>query len=179
VLRFWVSNVTMGIELAGPPQREVLEEMVRHLDERYQRTATELGAAKESQVRELLRRFAGQEVDGALLGLSGRIHLPTFRHAAPYHSDDGQVEVDALAEGDERWAVEIKWRGRLTGVKEMQKLLAAAEALSARPWFISRAGFTPEAEAFARQEGVMITGQAEIERLVEGVRHLLGYAGEE
>jgi len=172
VLRFWVSNVTMGIELAGPPQREVLEEMVRHLDERYQRTATELGTAKESQVRELLRRFARQEVDGELLGLPGRIHLPTFRQVTPYRSDDGQVEVDALAEGDERWAVEIKWRGRLVGVKEVRKLLAAANTLSARPWFISRAGFTPEARGLAQREGMMISSQAEIEWLVESVRQV-------
>ena len=36
VLRFWVGNVAAGIEIAGPPRREVLEEMVKHLDERYQ-----------------------------------------------------------------------------------------------------------------------------------------------
>ena len=64
VLRFWVANITMGIEIAGPPQREVLEKLAQHLDEQYQRAATELGIAKESQVRELLRRFAGQEVAG-------------------------------------------------------------------------------------------------------------------
>ena len=185
VLRLWVANVAAGIEIAGPPRREILEEMVRHLDERYQRAATELGIAKESQVRELLHRFAGQEVDGNLLGLSGRVRLPTFRRVAPYHSDDGQVEVDALAEActepggvlspskgrsdEERWVVEIKWRGRLAGVRELQKLLAAAGTLSARPWFVSRAGFTPEAEAFARRERIMISSQVEIGRLAETV----------
>ncbi len=79
--------------------------------------------AKESQacrelsrtVRELLQRFAGQEVDGNLLGLAGQVRLPAFHRIAPYRSSDGQVEVDALAEGDERWAVEVKWRGRLEG----------------------------------------------------------------
>ena len=170
VLRFWVANVTMGIELTGPPQRQVLEEMARHLDERYQRTATELGTAKESQVRELLRHFAGQEVDGELLGLSGRMCLPTFQYVAAYRSEDGQVEVDALTEGTERWAVEIKWRSRLAGVKELQRLLAAAGTLAARPWFISRAGFTPEAKELARRKGMMISGQTEIERLAEGMR---------
>jgi hypothetical protein len=166
VLRFWVASVTTGIEIAGPPRREILEEMVRRLDERYQRAATELGMAKESQIRELLQRCAGQEVDGDLLGLAGQVRLPAFHRVAPYRSADGQVEVDALAEGDERWAVEVKWRGRLAGVKELQQLLAVARSLSARPWFISRAGFTPEALAFARQEGIMVSGQAEVERLL-------------
>ncbi len=170
ILRFWVANVAAGIEIAGPPRREILEEMVRHLDERYQQVATELGMAKESQVRELLHDFAGQEVDGTLLGLSGRMRLPAFRQVAPYRSDDGQMEVDALAEGEERWAVEIKWRGRRAGVKELQKLAAAAETFAARPWFISRAGFTPEAEAFARRHDMMISSQTEVEQLAEIVR---------
>jgi AAA+ ATPase superfamily predicted ATPase len=172
VLRFWVANVTMGIEISGPPRGEVLQEIIRHLDERYQRAASELGLARESQVRELMRVFAGQEVEGALFGLPGTVHLPTFRRVAPYRSADGQVEVDALAENDERWVVEIKWRGKRAGLKEVRKLARVAKALSARPWFISRAGFTPEAEAYARKEGVMYSSREDIEALarVVGVR---------
>ena len=130
----------------------------------------QLGIAKESQVHELLHHFAGQEVDGNLLGVSGKVCLPTFHSAAPYRSHDGQVEVDALAEGDERWVVEIKWRGKLVGVKELQGLLSAAQSLAARPWTISRAGFTPEARTFAHEEGIMLSGQAEIEQLARMVR---------
>jgi len=165
VLRFWVANVTMGIEISGPPRREVLQEMVKHLDERYQRAASELGFARESQVRELMRAFAGQEVEGTLFGLSGIVHLPAFHRVAPYRSADGQVEVDALAEDGERWAVEIKWRGKRAGLKEVQKLARVARDLSARPWFISRAGFTPEAEAYARKEGIMCSTREDIEAL--------------
>ena len=128
--------------------------------------------AKESQVRELLHSFAGQEIEGTLLGLSGPVRLPQFDKVASYRSDDGQVEIDALAEGEECWAVEIKWRSRRAGVKELRKLLAAARSLSARPWFISRAGFTPEAASLARREGVMISDQSSIDHLSEAVRGL-------
>jgi hypothetical protein len=65
--------------------------------------------------------------------------------------------------------VEIKWRGKLVGRKELEKLLAAARTLTARPWAISRAGFTPEARALAQQEGIMISGQAEIEQLAKAI----------
>ena len=170
VLQLWVAYYYAGLELTGMPRQKVLDQLVAELMEKYQRATTELGIAKESQVRELLRRFAGQEIDGALLGLSGRVHLPAFRQIAPYCSDDGQMEVDVLAEGDRRWAVEVKWRGRRAGVKELRQLQAAAGTLAAQPWFISRAGFTPEAEAFARQEEIMISGQEEIERLAKIVR---------
>lgn len=170
VLQLWVAYYYSGLELTGMPRQKVLDQLVSELLDKYQRATTELGIAKESQVRELLLRFTGQEVDGTWLGLTGRVQLPTFRQVAPYRSEDGQVEVDALAEGEERWAVEVKWRGRLAGMKELRKFSVTAEVLVARPWFISRAGFTPEAAVFARQKGMMISGQTEIERLTEAVR---------
>ncbi len=170
VLQLWVAYYYAGLELTGMPRQKVLDQLVAELMDRYQRATTELGMAKESQVRELLHHFSGEEVDGNLLGLPGKVRLPTFDRVAPYRSGDGQVELDALAEGDERWAVEIKWRGRLTGVKELQKLLTAARSVAARPWAISRAGFTPEAQAFARENGIMTSGEAEIRQLARIAR---------
>jgi len=173
VLQLWVAYYYAGLELTAMPHQKVLDQLVAELMEKYQRVTSELGLAKESQVRELLQRFAGQEVEGSLLGLSGSVRLPTFRRVAPYRSGDGQTEVDALAEGDERWAVEIKWRGRLAGEKELQKLAQSAQTLSARPWFISKAGFTPEAEAYARQEGIMYSSRDAIEALARIVGELV------
>jgi hypothetical protein len=165
VLQLWVAYYYSGLELTGMPRQKVLDQLVAELMEKYQRATEELGLAKESQVRELLGQFAGQEVDGALLGVTGTVRLPTFDRVAPYRSADGQVEVDALAENGERWAVEIKWRGRLAGIKEVQKLTRVARSLSARAWFISRAGFTPEALEHARREGMMVSTRKEIEAL--------------
>jgi hypothetical protein len=167
VIQFWVAYYYAGLELTGMPRQKVLDQLVGEMMEKYQRVTTELGLAKESQVREMLGRFAGQEVDGGLLRLSGTVRLPAFRRVAPYRSADGQIEVDALAENDERWAVEIKWRGKRAGLKEVRKLVRVARDLSARPWFISRAGFTPEAEAYARREGVMYSTREDIEALAK------------
>jgi hypothetical protein len=69
--------------------------------------------------------------------------------------------------------VEIKWRGKLVGRKKLEKLRAAARILTARPWAISRAGFTLEARALAHQEGIMISSQAEIEQLAKEVAFAL------
>ncbi|MEI6465950.1 MAG: hypothetical protein WCQ89_14600, partial [Verrucomicrobiota bacterium] len=57
-----------------------------------------LGRARESQLRELLRSFNGQVVDGAWFGADGALTLPLFSKVSPYRSPDGQLEVDALAE---------------------------------------------------------------------------------
>jgi predicted transcriptional regulator len=170
VLQVWVAYYYSGLQLTGLPSQKILSNLVAELMEKYERLANELGLAKESQVRELLQAFAGQEVDGKLLGITGRVQLPTFSRVAPYLSQDGQVQVDSLAENHERWAVEIKWRGRMAGKKELEKLAANARGLEAKAWFISRSGFTPEAAAFARQSGMMISSQADLEILASLVR---------
>ncbi|MBN1314811.1 MAG: restriction endonuclease [Anaerolineales bacterium] len=172
VLQIWVAYYYSGLQLTGLPSQQVLSSLVKELMERYQRVSNELGQAKESQVRELLQRFRGQEIDGELLGLSGTITLPVLNRVAPFISPDGQVEIDALAEGSERWAVEIKWRGRLSGRKELGKLSSSADWLAehhlpARAWFISKSGFTTDAIEYARQVGMMVTDGRGIEEMIK------------
>jgi len=73
--------------------------------------------------------------------------------------------VDALAEDDERWAVEIKWRGKATGEKELVALLEKAQALDARPWFVSRSGFAPAARVYASEHEILISTRTDLEKL--------------
>jgi hypothetical protein len=108
-----------------------------------------------------------------LLGIEGKIILPAFERVTPYLSPDGQVQIDSLAENHERWAVEIKWRGRLTGKKEIERLETNARNLLAKPWFISKSGFTTEAIEYARQRGIMFSDQANLEILARLMKRLL------
>jgi hypothetical protein len=175
VLQVWVAYYYSGLQLTGMPSQKVLSNLVAELMEKYERVANELGLAKESQVRELLQAFNGQEVDGRLFGVDGLVKLPVFERVAPYLSPDGQLQVDSLAENNERWAVEIGprrglRRGRLSGKKELEKLAANARSLSAKPWFISKLGFTQEALEFARLSNIMFSSQADLEALAKLVR---------
>jgi len=170
VLRYWAAYATRGIEVDPFAPRMALAPLLADLEARHSRLATELGLAKESTVRELLRRLAGREVDGTLLGTSGSIRLPTFVRVEPYRSPDGQIEVDALAETEEAesgewWAVEIKWRRKAVGEKELAALLQKTRTLGARPWYISRSGFTPAARTYAADHGVLLSTRADLEKL--------------
>jgi integrase len=49
-----------------------------------------------------------------------------------------------ISEGT-KWIVEIKWRGRRVGVKEVEKLAGLAREFGAQAWLISRSGFTEAA----------------------------------
>ena len=167
VLRYWVAAMTRGIEVDPLASRVALAPLLANLEAQHARLSAELGRARESQVREAMRAFAGQEVEGAWFGRSGRLTLPAFTQVAPFRSGDGQVEVDALAEAvsGERWAVELKWQNKVVGEKELVALVAKAQALHAQPWCVSRSGFTPAARAYARERNILISTRTDLERL--------------
>lgn len=157
VFRYWVAQTTKGVAIEGFPRQEELKALVAGLAERFARVSTQLGRAKESEVQELLRKLAGRTVFGAYLGQTTAIQVPAFTRIEPYRSPDGQIEIDALAENGERWAVEVKWRQKRVGRSELEQLCAIAISLQARAWCISQAGFTPEALRFAAENGILIS----------------------
>jgi hypothetical protein len=171
VLRYWIAHTAAGIELDPYPRRADVTDLLARLDEQFQRASTQLGRAKEAEVRELLRRFDGRRVPGELLGQVGEVTLPRFARVESYRSADGQVELDGLAEADDgtRWAVEVKWRGKAVGRKEVELLAQRAATLGAVPWMISRSGFTPQARRFAASRQMLLSGEEEL-ALLEKLR---------
>ncbi len=163
VLRFWVANTIRGVEISLTAEPLDLVNLMARLDAQLQRVSEELGTAQESRIRELLRRFDNQVVDGSIFGIPDPITLPKFDQVNEYLSQDGQVQLDAIAQAANgvKWIVEVKWRTKRVGKKEMGRLLAHAQAESAQGWFISRAGFTEDAVELAQKEGLFYSdGQA-------------------
>ena len=175
MLRYWVAVMTRGIEVDLLASRAALAPLLADLEAQHARLSSELGRARESQLRETMPAFAGQELDGAWFGISGRLALPTITHVAPCRSADGQVEVDAVAEtvSGGRWAVELKWQSKAVGEKELIALAGKAQALNARPWCVSRSGFTPAARAYAEANDVLISTRADLEKIERAVRAVL------
>jgi len=167
VLRCWVARTSAGIELEPFPHRQDLEQRLTELEELFQQASNELGVAKEAEVRELLRLFNGQTVEGRLFSQeeSSLLTLPRFRQVASYESADRQIELDALAEGDEIWAVEIKWQRSQIGPFEINKLADRAQALGARAWYIGKAGFLDEGMQAASERDVLLSSARELEEL--------------
>ncbi|NPV53079.1 MAG: AAA family ATPase [Firmicutes bacterium] len=174
VLRYWLLNINNGIEIEDWPSEEILEDLLRRLQEQFQAVSTELGVSKEAEVRELMRKFAGQEIEGQLLGREGVIVLPRFTEVTSFSTADGQVELECLGIGEERWAVQVKWRQRAAGLKEVKALVKVAQMLNAKPWLISKGGFTEGARAECQRLGVFFSGAGQLKRLAgllsKGVR---------
>lgn len=166
VLQFWVAAATRGVQVGPHPRRQDLAGLVHLLEERFQRTASELGLAKEFEVRELLRRLAGQPVAGELLGTTGSLTLPAFSSVEPWRSPDGQVEIDAVASDGETWLVELKWQVRPASVRDVRRFLGKAQALPhQRLWFISRSGVSAAAQRLAQQHGVLLSDGSDLRQL--------------
>jgi len=163
VLRFWVANTIRGVEISLTAEPLDLVNLMARLDAQLQRVSEELGTAQESRIRELMRRFDGQVADGSIFGVSDQVTLPKFDQVNEYLSPDGQVQLDAVGKfaSGAKWIVEIKWRTKRVGKKEVDRLLAHVRAESAQGWFVSRAGFTDDAAEFSRKERLLFSdGQA-------------------
>jgi len=184
VLKIWLAYFHAGVELLTVPRREILEGLVADMAQRYQRLSSELGLAKESQVREVMVAFDGRQASGRLFGrpVGDAIRLPTFTRVAAYQSEDGQVELDAVAEGPAPWLVEVKWRNRpasradLAAFAQKAQIVVERLKLASAPtlWLISGGGFKASALAYAADAGILVSNAQEVQELAELLRVRFG-----
>jgi DNA-binding MarR family transcriptional regulator len=167
ILRYWVAYVQHGIEAPEFPGERDLAAIMVELDRKYQQAATELGQSREELVRGMMRRFARQQVPGDIFGVAEDVLLPCFSKVESYTSSDGRVEIDAIGTGDTSWAVEVKWKGKAVGRKELEAFVGKTVTMSVKHWYVSKAGFTAGAREYAADVGIMLSGEAELQRLGE------------
>ncbi|MCX5805621.1 MAG: ATP-binding protein [Proteobacteria bacterium] len=171
ILKYWVAYVQNGVEVSDFPKEKDLMSIIEELDKKYQRVSEELGRMKEESVMNIMKQFSGQEIDGALFGLTERIILPGFTKLKRYISTDGKIEIDILAITKKgKWAVEVKWKGKAAGLKEIERFLKKALPLADTYWYVSKAGFTKEARQFALEKRIFISSEKDIGVLVESLQ---------
>jgi AAA+ ATPase superfamily predicted ATPase len=172
VLRYWVAYVQNGVEVADFPQEKDLLSIIEELDKKYQRASEELGRMKEESIMIMMKQFSGQEMDGALFGLAKGIILPAFTKLEQYVSKDGKTEIDILATTKTgKWAVEVKWKGKAAGIKEIERLLQKASPLADTCWYVSRAGFTKEARQLALKQSILISSEKDMRILADSLQN--------
>ncbi len=162
VLGYWVAYVQNGVEVPDLPGEKDLIAIIDELDKKYQLVSEELGKEKEEGIKKFMKQFAGQAIEGNLLGTKGLIRLPKFKKIEKYMSEDGKTEIDILAENKIKWAVEIKWKTKAAGAKELASFYKKASRLADRLWYVSRAGFTEEAKAAAGDKGIFFSTEKDI-----------------
>ena len=168
----------------GNPQ--ALLKRLAWFEAQHAQDRTSMGTLFEKRVENLVRQFRGQEVDGKLFGVEGRVQLPVFNQARKVRVEDPTArygphadtyEVDIVASGDdpaEAWAVEAKHRqGALTGamVRRFVESARIVATVSGHPfrqrWIVASRGVRPDAHILARSEGILTSGMRDVVRLEE------------
>jgi hypothetical protein len=62
--------------------------------------------------------------------------------------------------------VEVKWKSKAVGMKELASFTERAKSLTDRLWYVSRAGFTTEGRNYAVGQGIYISDQQQLEGLI-------------
>jgi hypothetical protein len=151
--------------VAGQRVEAFIQAQLQDLHRQRGSAARLLGEAAELYTRHLLLSFSGQEVDAAaIFNLDpGKMRLPKFtkvEHRTGLVIEGEMIEFDLLAEGEETWLVEVRYRKTPVRANEVEKFLEKLSKLEGwlpplpggkRLWFFSRRGFDDEAKARLRQ----------------------------
>lgn len=183
-----------GLWLAAGPARQdpqkllsdhrAVQMLISWLEQRHADDRTAMGPLFEKRVENLVRQFAGQELEGKLLGVTGRFLLPTVRHVRQLKKDDPQrlyggrpdtYELDVTTEGDtpaDCWAIEVKHRRGAVTKAQVERFLVNARALEkaynikfAHLWIVANRGVRSDAIPLIRAGGILTSGLRQIERL--------------
>ena len=171
-------------DYGGLPLEAFVNSQLEKLRQRMGSAARLLGEAAELYTRHLLMSFAGQEVDAAdAFHLeAGSLRLPKFNkveHRTGLIIEGEAVEFDLLAEGEETWLVEVKYRRTPVQINDVEKFVEKLSKLDGwqsplaegkRLWFFSRHGFDDEAAARLRELNIMYSDIAGFNALCRAVK---------
>jgi DNA-binding Lrp family transcriptional regulator len=159
------------IGLVGQRLKTFIQAQLQALRKRTGAAARILGEAAELKTRSVLSSFAGQEIDAAaVFNLeSGNLRLPKFskvEHRTGLVVKGETIEFDLLAEGEETWLVEVRYRKTPVRAADVEKFLkklsktkgwsrAAKLPAGKRLWFFSRSGFDEQAAARLRELNIL------------------------
>lgn len=149
----------------APVQKDIVATLLKQRE----RQADEHSSWYETYVRAVMDDFeSASRWPGATFGPAAPqwVALPRFTafEMNPIGPDPAQPNaLDIYAQGPEPWLVEVKARQVKAAVKDVRRLKEKSEALAAagrpvsRMWFVALNGFNPEAEGYARTNGIFIT----------------------
>lgn len=138
LLRFWLAKTYLGIDTRELKKERILEIIIKELEEKYLKAKTELGKAKEFELKYRFEDKFGLELENY----------------------EKEVELDLVGEKEgTTYIFEIKWRNREAGYRDIEKFIEKVEiskfaSKDKKLFFVSRGGFTTEAGGLAREKNV-------------------------
>ena len=177
LFKFWLNE--SYLHNGTPEIKHSIDECLSILEEKYLEAKTGLGHAFEAQMRDLIRKFNGQEPDGRIFGVDRKLKLPRVRTVESVSL--GEIgDIDALLSNGEHWAVEIKNINKPIGPKQLKKFQKAILGLELSRnikvtyrWYISYEGFSSSGRVFASNNNILISDWEDIQKLARFVKYRL------
>ncbi|MFQ5633467.1 MAG: ATP-binding protein, partial [bacterium] len=119
LLRLWIYFKFYHPEGAFSLKDTIVQELFEHFREKYLQTSVALGRAKEFELYYYVSKMQGKVVSG--------VRLPKFQKIIKNYVLPNGDEIDLFARNKESWVFELKWKNKLIGMKELQKLQAKIE----------------------------------------------------
>ena len=122
----------------------------------------------ENEVYTLIQKINGQSVPGELLGTEGILQLPNFTEVLKnplFEFKERIMELDVVAtdESSKKWIIEIKAKSR--NLRVVDQILNSIKIVKGTPWVIVFDSVNLKLKAYAKENGVFITGYNEWEEL--------------
>ena len=142
LMAFWLKNTYLGLNDMELEKKVVVNNLISELTEKYLQASSELGKAKEYELKIILEEKFGLKLKN-------------------YASADGQIEFDLVGEKDGIYHVfEIKWRNKQMSFKDVKKYLEKIEKSkfhnkTVKLYCLSKTGFTPKAKMMTRDNKVI------------------------
>ena len=168
-----IEELGLDLSLSNTSTGQIKQDLFEELEEKYLKTSTELGTAKESEVREIISGFNGQVLSGHLFGTDDTILLPHVNEVINFIDIDSSgdvfgnnfvVEIDALAKGSENWMIEVKWKNEPCRPSDIELLMRKKQFIEHSRnlsidalWLISKNGFTEKTIDMAKKNNVLLT----------------------
>ncbi|MGH7452150.1 MAG: restriction endonuclease, partial [bacterium] len=152
LLRWWIYFKFYHPEGAFSLQDKIIQELSDDFRERYLQATMELGRAKEFELYYFVTKMQGQKIGSAT--------LPAFKTLIKNYLLPNGDEIDLFARNKESWVFELKWKNKLIGMNELQKLKKKIQV--DRYVLISKKGFTKALTDHAQNSSDIILWDAEM-----------------
>jgi hypothetical protein len=183
VFRYWlVTAWNPGAQSPGIADPAVAARAIKNYQEAYLSLRSDRGRLIEAYVRDLVRNFAGQSLDGRRFGRPGvRVLVPTVDDvrrvavqdaAGEVFGHPAEIELDLCFGKERTWLAEVRDRTKRPTATDIDLLVSKAEVVRrllglgpGESWFISFSGFGSDARLRASELGVLVSGERDLEAI--------------
>ncbi|MCP4104402.1 MAG: hypothetical protein GY749_02525, partial [Desulfobacteraceae bacterium] len=173
------------IEVEGHKRERVEDDLKVQYEKLKRRISEYRGYLAEVHMSQVLLSSQRKSLPGIFFNSGEDIQIPDFTFVrCRYRPESGKGrEIDVLgAAGPEQWVCQSKWvKGEKIGISVLKVLMSQADTIKealdpqiVRMWIFAHDGLTSEAEAFAKEHGILWSSRKEFDKLLEylGLRKL-------